>query len=111
MQKSGFLTTRLVSVYSASKAAMDMLTRSMAAELGPYNIRVNSILPGLVLTPSTLTATDHGSDEGQQYFVNNTPLKRLAEPNDVVNATVFLLSDQAAMINGIVMPLDGGFIL
>ena len=90
---------------------MDMLTKSMTAELEPHNIRVNSILPGLILTPSRLTAIEHGSDAGQQHFVNNTPLKRLAEPDDVVNATVFLPSDQAAMINGIVMPLDGGFIL
>ena len=98
------------SVLGASKAAMDMLTMYMAGELGPHKIRVNSINPGLFPSSLTLGAKDIGSEESQQYIISNTPLRRFTEINDIVNATVFLLSDQAAMINGIVMPLDGGFI-
>ena len=98
------------SVSSASKAALDMLTKNMAAELGPHNVRVNSILPGLVLTPLSLTTT-FGSNEGQQHIISRTPLRRIAKMEDIVNATVFLLSDQSAMINGIVMPVDGGFVI
>ena len=98
------------SIYGASKAALDMVTKSMAFELGPHNIRVNSILPGLVLTPLSLTTT-FGSDGGQQYIISRTPLRRIARMDDIVNATVFLLSDQSAMINGITMPVDGGFVI
>ena len=97
-----------VSMYSASKAALDMLTRSMAAELGPHKIRVNSILPGLVVTPLSL-ATTYGSSEASETFTNKTPLKRLNKIDDIVDVTVFLLSDQAAMVNGLIMPVDGGY--
>ena len=95
-------------VYSVSKAALDMLTRSMAAELGPHNIRVNSINPGLVSTAMILKCGI--SEEFQQHYINRSPIKRLVEINDVVNATIFLLSDQAAMTNGIILPVEGGLV-
>ena len=62
------------------------------------------------MTPFSL-ATTYGSSEVQEYLKNKTPLKRINEINDVVNVTVFLLSDDAAMINGLIMPVDGGFVL
>ena len=98
------------SVYSCTKAALDMLTRNMATELGPHNIRVNSINPGLVLTPMIERVV--GDTEAlRQTYISLSPIKRLVELDDVVNATIFLLSDQSAMITGVSLPVTGGALL
>lgn len=96
-----------LSSYCSAKAALDMLTKTTALELGSHNIRVNSVNPSMVMTPMALK---HCSTEEQQYFKSRTPLQRLANVEDIVNTTLFLLSDHASMINGIVMPVDGGII-
>lgn len=106
---SSFVTSRFVvnySVYSAAKAAIDMLTRSMATELGPHNIRVNSIRVGTVITPMLLKAGD--LEETRKRFIPLIPLRRLAEVDEIVNPTIFLLSDQASIITGAVLSADGG---
>ena len=94
------------SVYSASKAAMDMLTRSMAVELGPHNIRVNSICAGIVITPMLLKLGD--IEETRKRFAPSIPLRRLTEVDEIVHPTIFLLSDQASIITGAVLVADGG---
>lgn len=93
-------------IYCSAKGAMDMLTRTMALELGPHKIRVNSVNPTAVLT--TLGKKGFGDPKKQAETKSQIPLHRLAEVEDIVNATIFLLSDQASMINGIIMPVDGG---
>lgn len=100
---------RNLSVYSSSKAAMDMLTKTMAEELGPYNIRVNSVNPGIILTPLSLR-TRFTSKVAIEYVKGRTPLRRLAEVEELVNVTMFLLSDQASFVNGLVMPVEGGIV-
>jgi 3-oxoacyl-[acyl-carrier protein] reductase len=90
--------------YSASKGAMDAMTRAMARELGGRNIRVNSIAPGYLETEMT-----HGlSPEQVEQITRRTPLGRLGRPDDVVGPLLFLLSDAARFITGQVLVVDGG---
>ena len=104
------LTRRTVvgfSVYSASKAAVNMLTRSMAAELGPHNIRVNAISAGVVITPLLRQYGD--IEEIRRQLSPMIPLRRLTEIDEIVHPTIFLLSDQASIITGAVLAADGGY--
>jgi NAD(P)-dependent dehydrogenase (short-subunit alcohol dehydrogenase family) len=102
----GLVGARNRSLYAASKHAVMGLTRSMALELGPLGIRVNAVCPGLVNTP---LAADLMAD---QAFVAATsariPLGRIMEPEDIAGPVVFLLSDAAAGVTGIALPVDGG---
>ncbi|MET3926336.1 SDR family oxidoreductase [Devosia sp. 2618] len=93
--------------YCASKGALDALTRVMANELGPHGIRVNAINPGVTLTALAAEAWSDPQKSGP--MLSRTPLGRFAVPDDVAEAVLFLLSDAAAMINGISLPVDGGF--
>ena len=94
------------SVYCASKAALDHLTRVMTLELGPHGIRVNCVNPTVVKTEiSEFIWSDPSVAEP---YLKMTPLGRFAETDDVLNAVLFLLSDQASLISGVTMPVDGG---
>lgn len=94
--------------YCTSKGALDQLTRMMALELGPYNIRVNSVNPTVVLTQMGEMAW---SDPAKaKPMLQKIPLGKFAKPRDVSEAIVFLLSDKASMINGTILPIDGGFL-
>ena len=93
--------------YSASKGGIDAMTRVMAMELGPHKIRVNSINPTTVWTEGAKQA--HKEDLSTvEKSISMTPLGKVAKVEDVVNATLFLLSDKAAMITGVTLPVDGG---
>jgi 3-oxoacyl-[acyl-carrier protein] reductase len=93
-----------LAAYSATKGALDAMTRSLARELGGRAIRVNSIAPGYLETEMT-----HGLDQEQrQQIVRRTPLGRLGDPRDVVGPVLFLLSDDAAFVTGQVIAVDGG---
>lgn len=93
-----------MTAYSASKAGMDGLTRSLARELGRRQITVNSVAPGYVETE--MSATLSASQLAQ--IVNRTPLKRLASEADILALVRFLLTDGAAMITGQTILVDGG---
>lgn len=95
-------------VYSATKAAVDAVTRSLAKELGPRGIRVNAINPGMVETEGTHTAGIAGSD-WQREVAQQTPLGRTGQPQDIATAAVFLASDGAAWITGQTLQISGGF--
>ena len=96
------------SVYSATKGAVDSITRSLAAELGPKKIRVNAINPGLVETEGTTSA---GFDKGEFHdkAEAETPLGRVGQPSDIAPAAVFLASDESGWITGETLRLSGGF--
>jgi L-xylulose reductase len=95
--------------YCASKGALDQLTRMMALELGPHDIRVNAVNPTVTLTPMGEFAwSDPLKRNGMMARI---PLKRFATPRDVSEVIAFLLSDQARMLNGVVLPIDGGFLV
>lgn len=93
-----------LSVYSATKAALDGLTRSLARELGPRGIRVNSLAPGYFA--SELSSTLESRQRAQ--ITRRTPLGRLAEPEDVTGVALFLLSDAARFVTGQCIVVDGG---
>ncbi len=93
--------------YGASKAAVDSITRVSALELGKYNIRVNSVNPTVVMTP--MSAWYWGREEIQGPFLAAMPLGRWATENEIAAPITFLLSDDASMITGVSLPIDGGY--
>ncbi|MCX4150454.1 MULTISPECIES: SDR family oxidoreductase [Paraburkholderia] len=93
--------------YSASKAALDAVTRALCIELGPYGIRVNSVNPTVTLTPM---AVQSWSDPAKRDpALKAIPLHRFAESAEVAAPIMFLLSDAASMISGVCLPIDGGY--
>jgi 3-oxoacyl-[acyl-carrier protein] reductase len=95
------------SVYSASKAAVNAITRSLAQELGPRKIRVNAISPGVVETAGLRAAGIPGSDF-QRQMEAQTPLGRISQPQDVAPVVVFLASPDSAWITGENLYVTGG---
>ena len=95
------------SVYSATKAAVDAVTRSLAKELGPRNIRVNSINPGMVETEGTHSAGITSSDFRKQTEAS-TPLGRIGQPQDIAPAVAFLASSDSSWITGETIYITGG---
>jgi NAD(P)-dependent dehydrogenase (short-subunit alcohol dehydrogenase family) len=91
--------------YSASKAGVAMLTRSMAQEWGPLGLRVNAVAPGLIEVEGNRVTPEYKNN-----FLPMIPLGRTGQPPDVAAAVAFLLSDAAGFINGVVLPVDGGFL-
>jgi NAD(P)-dependent dehydrogenase (short-subunit alcohol dehydrogenase family) len=95
--------------YCASKAGLDGLTRVMAKELGPKGIRVNGVHPTVTLTPMAVKAwSDPAKAAGMMARI---PLGRFAEPDDIAEVILFLLSDAARMVHGLSMPVDGGYMI
>ena len=94
-------------VYTATKGAVDAITRTLAKELGPRKIRVNAISPGMVITEGVQAA---GLAEGdmRKEIEAQAPLGRVGEPDDIAPAAVFLASDEAAYITGELLRIGGG---
>jgi 3-oxoacyl-[acyl-carrier protein] reductase len=95
------------SVYSATKAAVNAVTRSLAQELGPRKIRVNSINPGMIETEGTHSAGITESDM-RKHVESQTPLGRIGQPEDIAPMAVFLASDDSAWITGESFYITGG---
>jgi NAD(P)-dependent dehydrogenase (short-subunit alcohol dehydrogenase family) len=93
-------------IYSISKAGLIMMTKALAMELGPSNIRVNAIAPGVIKTRFSRALWE--SDAIAQAVRDATPLGRLGEPGDVVGAALFLASPLSDYVNGDVLVIDGG---
>lgn len=93
--------------YSAAKAGLIGMTKTLAKELGRKGIRVNAVAPGFIHTPMTQTVPD----KIIELMKEKTPLKRLGEPDDVAYVLLFLASDEANFINGAVIPVDGGLLI
>jgi NAD(P)-dependent dehydrogenase (short-subunit alcohol dehydrogenase family) len=94
---------RAFTAYDASKGGIEALTRAMALDLGPYNIRVNALMPGSIDTA--------GLDIEQRTLRGeNVPLGRIGEPHDMTGAALFLASDDAAYITGDIIRVDGGML-
>ena len=98
----------VASVYSATKAAVDTITKSLAKELGPRKIRVNAINPGMVATEGVEAAGFLGSDF-QKMFESHSALGRIGQPDDIAPAVVFLASPDADWITGETLLISGGY--
>jgi 3-oxoacyl-[acyl-carrier protein] reductase len=94
--------------YNASKGWMTTATKAMAIELAPFGIRVNAINPVAGTTPLLATFMGEDSEEGRARMVASIPLGRLSTPADMGAAAAFLCSDDAAMVTGVAMEVDGG---
>ena len=98
-----------IQAYASAKAGQIGLTRQLAHELGPWNITVNSVAPGFVLSnPTTERQWGALGKAGQQQLLDSIALKRLGCPEDIVNAVLFFASEQAGWISGQVLSVDGG---
>ncbi len=96
-----------VIAYSASKTAIDGITRAMAVELSPQGIRVNAIAPGFIYSEMTAKALDSDPERKAKVF-SRTPMGRMGQPEDIANAALYLASDGAVFVTGVVLPVDGG---
>lgn len=109
---ASFLAWKDDAVYSASKAAVKLLTQAMAVEYASYSIRVNAVAPGIIDTPMTDRAigTAPNSEELKKIKGAVHPLGRLGLPLEVARTVLFLASEEASFITGAIMPVDGGYL-
>ena len=96
------------SIYSASKSGLDGLTRTLALELAPFNILVNSIAPGYV---NTNMIQQYNSKKELEKIKEMIPLNRFAEPDEIAELVKFLSSEKNSYITGQIIPIDGGYVL
>ena len=94
--------------YVASKGAVRSLTQALARDLAPHGVRVNAVAPGLMLTEMVRPQLD--TPGGTDWFMKRAPMARGGEPEEVVGPVVFLASAMASYVNGVVLPVDGGFL-
>lgn len=93
--------------YAASKGAVVQLTRQFAVSYGSRGVRVNAIAPGFIVTP--MTALLREVPEVDQFLISLHPMGRLGQPEEIAAAAAFLASDEASFINGVILPVDGGY--
>jgi len=96
-----------VIAYTASKTAVEGMTRAMAVELSPLGIRVNCIAPGFIATKMSAAALNN-DPERKNKVMSRTPMGKLGVPEDVANLAYFLASDESAYMTGTIIPVDGG---
>ncbi len=96
-----------VIAYSASKAAIEGMTRAMAVELSPKGIRVNCIAPGFIATDMSAKALNNDK-ERKSKVISRTPMGALGMPADIGDAALFLATESSKYITGVVLPVDGG---
>jgi NAD(P)-dependent dehydrogenase (short-subunit alcohol dehydrogenase family) len=102
------VTTPNQSAYAASKAALAQYTKLLAVEWGKFNIRVNGVSPGYIVTDMSKDVLMQ--PDFQKRILDKTPQNRLGAPEEIADAVVFLASDRAAFINGHILAVDGGFL-
>jgi 3-oxoacyl-[acyl-carrier protein] reductase len=94
--------------YSVAKAGVELMTQDVAAQAGPYNIRVNCIAPETILTERN---DERISDDQKRQLIAARPLKRLGAPEDIARAALFLASDASAWITGVILDVAGGAVM
>ena len=93
--------------YNSSKAAVHQMTKSLACEWAKYNIRVNAIAPGYVATEMTLLGRK--KPEWFKFWIEMTPMKRLAMPSEIASVALFLASESSSYCTGSIISVDGGY--
>jgi NAD(P)-dependent dehydrogenase (short-subunit alcohol dehydrogenase family) len=94
--------------YSPSKGAVKLFTQALARDLAPDGIRVNAIAPGVIATP--MTASTRDDPNRLAGFMTRTPLGRVGQPEELIGPVIFLASSMASYVNGVILPVDGGFL-
>jgi 3-oxoacyl-[acyl-carrier protein] reductase len=97
--------------YSTVKAGLQGLTRTLAIELGPFNINVNAVAPGFIETRMTQQTAERMGADWEQFkkdAASRTPVRRIGQPGDVANVIAFLVSDDASFVSGQVIYIAGG---
>lgn len=107
--RAKFATKAGTSVYGTSKAAIDMITRSLATEWGEMNVRVNAIAPTVFRSPLTAWLYEDENADKRAGVLERIPLGRLAEPEDFAGSIVFLSAEASALVTGHILNVDGGF--
>jgi NAD(P)-dependent dehydrogenase (short-subunit alcohol dehydrogenase family) len=105
---SSFVSLYEVAAYSASKAAVASLTKSLAIEWARYGVCVNAIAPGVFRTALNSSLLD-GTPRGQEFLLR-TPMGRFGNLDELVGAAIFLASDAASFVTGHILVVDGGFL-
>jgi NAD(P)-dependent dehydrogenase (short-subunit alcohol dehydrogenase family) len=106
---ASFRTWAGLGAYGVSKAAVNMMTQVLAAEAGPYGIRVNGVAPGLIRTRFSEALWKDPSKE--EAAAARLPLRRIGEPEDIAGVAVFLASDASRYVTGQTLPADGGMMV
>ncbi len=109
----GIMGARLSPTYSLVKGGLVVLTKSLALLLAPDNIRVNCLCPSMVETPMALGFLGRGTREEKEarkelYVTQRVPMGRIAQPEEIAYAALFLVSDESSYITGVALPVDGG---
>jgi len=94
--------------YSPSKGAVKLFTQALARDLAPDGIRVNAIAPGVIETP--MTSSTREDPNKLAGFMTRTPLGRVGQPEELIGPVIFLASSMASYVNGVILPVDGGFL-
>lgn len=105
---AGVLGLARRNAYSAAKAGISMMTRTMGCEWASHGVRVNAVAPGYMLTPFFQKLMDEGKLDGQK-ILRRTPAGRFGSPGHIADAMLFLASRQAEFITGVTLPVDGGY--
>lgn len=103
-----FISTPNSVAYAASKGGLGQLTKGLACEFALHGIRVNAIAPGLIVTP--MTASTRSDPTKLEKLLAHVPMKRPGQPEELNGAALFLCSEHASYITGVVLPVDGGFL-
>ena len=103
-----FVAATSATTYAISKGAVAQMTKTLAAELAKYGIRVNAIAPGVIETPMTeFTRANQGMIEG---YLRHVPMNRTGQPTELVGPVSFLCSNAASYVTGCILPVDGGYL-
>ena len=105
--QAGLVALEQHAAYGASKGAMNMLTKVLAIEWGPRGVTVNAVAPTVILTP--MGEAFWNEPERREPMLEKIPLGRFGVPTEVASVVAFLASDHAALINGAIIPIDGGY--
>ena len=108
---AGIVGLRRLAAYTASKGAVLQLTRNIALDYAEYNIRANALCPGVTASPMTLAVIEaHPNPEAmRRRMESGRPLKRMADPQEIARAALFLASDDSSFMTGAPLIVDGGY--
>jgi len=104
-----FVAATTAPTYAISKGAVAQFTRTLAAELADDGIRVNAVAPGMFET--AMSASTRGNEQALTTFLQHVPMKRPAEPSELIGPIAFLASPAASYVTGVVLPVDGGYLV